>query len=269
MSSKQIRPLTVYRRENPEMYDYITSSFIMGNKKLSEKQIENEFYWWYGVVASKGDEQEDSQGIEAKIKRKRFFLKDENTRQNKVVGAEIGRLLLHGWYYDIQDFTKKISGYIISGYHSKIDRNKIINDSEFVDAVKHIRENLLYYYNHEHELKLYLMEKLYPEEIKPLLPEPPRKIKIYEIVMKDLKTRKEKFFKGGKDEIFNRHTLLEDYSEYLIELLDANGIGYMDIEQWKEQQQEWRDGYIDEIQKAYDSYDIEKKKVIQANNLLT
>ena len=73
-----------------------------------------------------------------------FFWKSENNRNNKLTISELGRLLLTGWHYNIEEYTLELLRYVERSYYKKVKENEAFNDLEIHSVVKHLRENIIY-----------------------------------------------------------------------------------------------------------------------------
>jgi hypothetical protein len=244
--SKHIRPLAAFKKANPKLYNGLN----FGNEGHSKKAQENEFYWTYAYV----NLNDFSKDLETRDPAP-FFWKDENNKNNKLTITELGRLLLTGWYYDIEDYTKELSLYILKAYEKKTKDAKGFNDMEFYKVVKQLRENIGYYYYHKDEAKYYLLESIFNNELKTLLPPPPQKIEDYERTLAFIsEVRKNQKKKGINHWIENAENW-ESYSYYLIEFLESLGVeDFLSFEDWiKEQEREGKEYYneLRESQKEY------------------
>lgn len=220
-----IRPISAYKKANPVQYGFYSSPGCLGLKGGSKKQEENNFYYVYAFFCS---------GIDRGTKESpNPFIMDATGRtlNNKTTVAELGRLLLTGWYYNLEEYAKQICGYIDRIYNNTAEKDRALLSGLMTQAVTHLRENLPYYAQHKEEAKLYLLQTLAKDEMKLLEPEKPVTLLLLD------KAREER-----EDEVANnlkknkRHyiVLAEDqqlYIEYLQELLDEAGIGYLTYEE--------------------------------------
>jgi len=268
--TKQIRPLTAYKKENPDLYRFFLDPIEKGVKR-SKKQQENDFYWNYcffnsDLYQSYGNIYSESRKSNPAFQ---FFFIDDNDKNHIATITELGRLMLTGWYYGIEEFTKEIVSHVYRGYLKINGHGKQVNDREFAEAVKHIRENIICYYDNRNELKIYLLDKFFNEEIKALLPEQPDEVQFYEWFIKVTDNEKKQNEKQDKDYYYKLADLQEGYIEYLIDLLDSHNIGYFSIEQYKHNQQlEWEKRRQKIIQ-AYEDYEEQKRKALISSRLLT
>jgi hypothetical protein len=242
---KQIRPLTVYKRLNPELYKILQMGYE--SKGLSAKQRENEFYFMYcfnnSGLYNPGLSYEDRKSTcECG-----FFWKDEENRNNKCTITEMGRLLLTGWYYGIEDFCKTVCQQLFNAWKYKQENSIEFNDLEFSEAVQHIRENIGYFYHHENDLKMYLLEHFFKEQMKPFLPEPPDELKTFTEVVDLLQGIKERNLKRDPDYYYKRCDDLENYVFYLEEILENYSIDHLDFEEYTAQEEEEGQKYFEKI----------------------
>ncbi|MEW6274210.1 MAG: hypothetical protein AB1556_03735 [Bacillota bacterium] len=176
-----------------------------------------------------------------------------NTPNNKCTITEMGRLLLTGWYYNIENFTKKIYRQIFNAYRYKAENGIQFNDLEFAEAVKHIRENIGYYYHHENELKIYMLEHFFKEYIKPFLPKQPKELEAFAWAVKIIQKEKERI-KRDPDYYWQRLDDLESYVTYLEEILEDHGIEYLSLEEYTAQRERNGEEYLErlsEIEREY------------------
>jgi len=218
-----IRPLAAFKNKNPEIYEAVNS--FCNKNNMSAKHKENEFYWHYCFMFGSFV---DSENLFPS-----FFFSDPGTFINKSTITEMGRLLLTGWYYNIEEFAKKTCQYIVNGYEKAEDKK--INDLEFAKAVKHIRENIGYYYHHEGDLKVYLMKKFFNEEIKEYLPEPSEELKSTQNAIDFINKIEKNCIKKDKNYYRNNMYFLEERTIYLEEILDNYGIEYLQEGEHKKQ----------------------------------
>lgn len=286
--SKQIRPLAAYKRDNPEIYESIMGLIA---EDLSAKGKENSFYFHYackfmGVERMKetlhpstidliermqihytenGKSKEHIEEVTDKIKRvhshltkieyNSFFFTVTGEETNMGTVSEIGRFLLTGWFYNVQDWSKEISGYVYNAY-KKIETSKdVFNDLDFQKAVKHIRENIRYYYNNSQELKLYILKTFFNDKLKTLLPAPPEKlsnhIEIIEFLTEVRKNNKAK----GVDFWINKASENERYYFYLQEILENLGIDdFLSLDDYTKEQNAENDEYWNEINNLEKDY---------------
>lgn len=225
-NADKIRPISVYKKVNPEMYKFysdVSKSLSDGN--LSEKQNDNMFYLCYAWSYFRKKN---------KDKYKPFFFNDDGNLNNKVSAAEIGRLLLTGWYYNFEDFCNGISENIVNAYLLKIEKLLPFNDLEYADATKYIRDNVLYFYNNQDDFKVYLLKHFFSEQIQPLLPEKPESLKRYDNGVNFLQSCVESWEKQEPLFFQKRYFQQDDYIGYLTEILDECGIDYLTPEQHRD-----------------------------------
>jgi hypothetical protein len=265
---KGIRPLTSFKKENPDLYDRLVNFIDGGGSGYSKKQQENEIYWNYcfftsGIVKRFDNVSEIINEPEPKDPSHKFFWKDAYTTNHKTLITEMGRLLLTGWYYNIEEFTKDICKNIYNGYLKANEKGKAFNEEEATKTLKNIRENIGYYYHNPDELKLYLLEIIFSEDVKKYLPEPPEEIKKHEWVVDVITSEKKRNLKQDKDYYYILSARQESYIEHLQEVLEEYGIvGYMSFEESKKKDEAKLDEYIEEVIKAHEQYDELKKKTL-------
>jgi hypothetical protein len=240
--SKVIRPLTAFKRLNPEVYKL----YLRNLESKSEKGRENEFYLWYGTLEL---------GIKGKDS---FFWTTQGNFTNKGTVSEVGRLLLYGWYYNIKDWTKEIGIYIYNAY-KKIESNKeTFNDLDFAKAVKYIRENITYFYQNKTELKLYILETFFNDEIQELLPQKPKELIEHESAIKFGETIRIYQRKKGVDYWINKSEDFEGYSYYLEEILENYNIDFLSFEDYIKKQNIDNNEYFDTIKRLEETYNSSK-----------
>ncbi len=262
---KHIRPLASFKKMNPRIYTLICSAFAE-KTGLSAKQKENEFYWNYCYFDS-GLNDFTQKWTEFNIPGhvNSFFWKDGNTANNKEIISEMGRLLLAGWNYNIEDFTKQICKYVFSAYQ----RTDAVNDNIFVEAINHVRENICYYNANELKMKGYLLEKLFPAEMKTLLPKPPKALEEFNEIMDMFRGWKTENLKKDPDHYYKLSQQMVEYSEYLQEILNSYHIPYMTKEELRIENDKEGSGYFDEVDKATAEYEVMKEAAYSGITLLT
>ena len=237
--SKQIRPLVAFKKINPEPYAFYSDVFEK-KKGLSKKAQENEFYWNYAYLKI---------NEKALITPPPFFWKSENNRNNKLTITELGRLLLTGWYYNIEEFTKELSGYVEKTYYKLVKEGEAFNDMEIYKVVKHLRENISYYYHKPEEAKYYLLESLFKKDLQKLLPPPPYKLKKHNEIIELLETVRKNQKTKGIDYWINKADELEGYSYYLQEFIEGLGVeDFLSLEEYTKEQNSGGENYIKEIE---------------------
>lgn len=292
--NKQIRPIAAYKKANPERYSLIFR--FRGETGGSKKDQENYFYYNYAFICS---------GIQAKIDQKPSpeqqelidglvsggisednaiklvlemrpdleniavfnpFFYDITGEQlkytNKTIITELGRLLLAGWYYGIVDKTKEICGYVYKSYQLKKEQ---FNEYEFSHAVKYIRENLIYFYRKPDELKFYILETFFNDQLQPLLPEQPQELKIYNEITELIKGDQACNLKRDKNHYIKRTYTLEGYAEYLQDILIQNGINYVEEKEYEEWIIAENTAYCEKIARIENEYkDLFRKELSEA-----
>lgn len=256
--SKQIRPLSAYKKAYREYYQMIDE--LTKDEATSKKGKENSWYWWYGSL------EVDIGGDNTSTKRREdpFFFNKDGGKNNKGTVSELGRLLLTGWYYNIEDRTKEISLFVYRSYHKKLARGDGFNDLEFKEAVKHIRENIGYYYHNKEELKLYILETFFNSDLKPLLPEPPELLESHD---KAIELLEELYKNKSKDWFKEQFFLVDSYWYYLSEILDSYDIPYFSLQEFKAKDDKEAEEYVAEIKQARNKY-REKLKALPLSKYL-
>ena len=257
--TKQIRPLIAFKKENPMLYTLIMKQLVSRfSGSRSTKQQENDFHFWYCFFESKINANVKGLELEERTKTRewQFFFKDPDTESNKSTVSEMGRLLLTGWYYgsEAEDFTQEVCQQIFSAWKFKLDNNQPFNDMEFGEAVKHIRENIGFYYYHRNELKIYMLKHFFMEQIKPMLPEMPEELKDFYAALDMLDRIKKANLKRNPDYYYQQYHHQENYISYLEELLDQYGIGYESFDEYIEKEERETEKYFQEIERLEQEY---------------
>ena len=292
--SKVIRPLVAFKKANPEIYLRFWNLITATSKKAQE----NEFYFIYaynylGVETVKEildpdqiklieytkeknlteDEiQKKIQDIKratyhlTKYEFNSFFFNTKEEYTNIGTVSEIGRLLLYGWYYDIESWSKEIGGYIYKAYKKIESRGEAFNDLDFKEAVKHIRENIGYYYQNEPELKLYILKTFFNDKLQELLPEKPKELKTYERAVEFFKEIRKNQKAKGIDYWIRKADNLELYNIYLQDILEEIGVvNYLSFEDWEKERNQENEEYYNELNNLYKEY---KKSILNDINRL-
>lgn len=256
MTDKHIRPIAAYKRVNPELYKHYNDIVsVLGLKAGSSKQKENNFYHAYGMYMCGESVTEDKTG---------FFVANDNY-VNICTITEMGRLLLTGWYYNIENFTIDICRKLYNAYAYKKNNNIVFNDLEFAKAIIYIRENAGYYYHNEDELKIYLLNHFFEKETKDLLPPAPKIFQIIDIVGREKKNN----LKSDKDYYYKRADFLDSYVEHLQDVLDEYNISYQTEDEHKEIYDKEEKEIISDIVKEIDEHEEKCKAILLKSNLLT
>jgi hypothetical protein len=217
--TKQIRPLTAFKKQNPEYFNIVNNLANTTSATKSKKGMENHLYFCYA-------------GIEMGLKRgDRFFVNNDNFT-NKTTISEIGRFLLTGWYYNIESFTKEVSIYIYNSFYKKVNAGEKFNDMEFAEVVKHIRINISYYFDNVNACKYKILQALHLNELKKALPEPSKEIKErikFEEFLKIDKNQKKK----GINHWIEKAEEMEAYCFLLKEKLEDLNIDHPTFEEFK------------------------------------
>lgn len=248
--SKQIRPLVAFKKENPELYSRYYNLAKEGT--TSKKGIENNFYLWYGALSLKPIKQK---GIDS------FLFTEAGDFTNKCTISEIGRLLLTGWYYDVEAYTKDVSNYVYNAYHKKIKTGENFNDLDYSEVVKHIRENISYYYNNQPELKYLILDRLFKETLHELLP-PPDKIKSHNKAIDLLAEIRTNQKRKGIDFWIKKTEDWEGYSYYLQDKIESLDNVYLSFEDWIKENNNKNNEYLREIEALIKEY----KEIVTNSN---
>lgn len=263
MSKKQIRPLAAYKKAHPEKWEKFYSKIIEG---LKGKSRDNEIYWFMGFA----NYMERSDDI---TKPDPFFhsgaVHDNLRVRNRMTAIELGQLYLHCWYYDIEEFGEDMAKYIKRSYHRKTEKGEKFNDSEFANAVRHIRDNIGHYYYNQNAAKLYILETFFSDEVKPLLPEPPEIVKEFERGSDFLNRLEKAWIKKDPDYFKNRMYFLESYVEYLQGILDYYPVSYDDEHEYKSVYDQRGKEYIDKLNNAHKEHRAAIISELDSNKQLT
>ena len=289
--SKTIRPLAAFKKDNSEIYKKLSTLSTASSLKAKE----NDFYFSYaayslGVESIKEilhprqidlinriknelsfTEEEKKNRIDrvkrgtqhlTKTEYDSFFFNERGEDVIKGTVSEIGRLLLYGWYYDIEDWAQEVALYIYKAYKKIEIAGEAFNDLEFKEAVKHIRENIGYYYHNEPELKLYILETFFNEKLQALLPEKPKELKSYEDTVESILEIRKNQKKKGIDYWINKTEDYEHYSFYLADILEEYNLEFLSFENYcKKEEEEAKDKYKN-IEKLRADY-----KALYINNI--
>jgi hypothetical protein len=298
--SKVIRPLASYKKLNPELYLSLWKLITATSKKSQE----NEFYFLYaysylGVETFKEILDPAQIKIIENIKKKENLTKDEIQKQierikkgtyhltkhefnsfyfnskeeftNIGTVSEIGRLLLYGWYYNIESWSIEIGGYIYNAYKKIESSGETFNDLDFKKAVKHIRENIIYYYQNEPELKLYILETFFNNKLQELLPEKPKELKEHDNAIEFLERLRIVQTKKGIDYWINRAEDFETYiyylNSYLEETYENYNFEFLNFEDWKKENKQYDNEYFNRVDKLDKNYKASYKDIIKKINL--
>lgn len=243
--SKIIRPLAAFKKTNPELYNL----YARDSESTSKKAQENEIYFSYCLFNL-----EDTEFKKRERGKDSFYFNAKGAYTNKGTVSEIGRLLLSGWYYNIEQWTQEVGKYIYRAYKKKESSGDPFNDLEFKEAVKHIRDNIGYYYNNKPELKLYILETFFNDKLQALLPEQPEELKSHNEIIETLLGIRKNQKKKGIDYWINKYESIDVYSYYLAEILEEYGIEFLSFDDWQLQEELDTDQYfknIDRLEKEY------------------
>jgi hypothetical protein len=211
----------------------------------SAKDRENTFYriWalWHSGIETLNEETDKWNPF--------FFANGQEV--NKSIIAEMGRLLLTGWYYNVEPFCVDVCQYV---YKSYLIKSQEFNELEYSKRLKQIRDNIGYYYHHQDDLKLFILESFFKSELQPLLPERPELLRLVDDLLQGQRLYKAKKLKQDKDFFFKKCEMQELYIAYLQEALEANGITYDEYEDFETQQKQECDEFAKEYTEAAQQY---------------
>lgn len=222
----------------------------------SKKEQENAFYRiyarWFSAIPwnlSNG----------GSIQWNPFYFDNHNGEVHNAIVTEMGRLLLTGWYFEVQPFAVDVCQYV---YKSYLKKGEAFNELEFAGRLKHIRENIGHYYLNPGDLKLYILESFFGDELTPLLPEKPEILQLVEVAHKAEQADKAKH---DKDYYFNLTCEQQEYIEDLQQALKLNCIPFQSFEDFTEDRKRQHQDFIREYMEANRDYrerignqDIEK-----------
>jgi hypothetical protein len=251
---KHIRPLIAFKKLNARIYNLICEA-VNSEESSSIKGKENNWYWMYAFISY--DEIFDSKNNPPS-----FFFKTNDKKNNKGTTIELGRLLLTAWTYDIESWALNVGSYVYKAYQKKISENEPFNDLEFKDAVKHIRENIVYYYSNESDLKLYILQKFFKTEVESLLPEKPKELKSINDAIGFLEKIHKARLKTNKNWYVENYYFLEDYVYYLQELLDEAQVkGYLSEAEFRQESEKENIIFHNKIKEMENKYKDQIKKL--------
>jgi hypothetical protein len=247
---KHIRPLSAFKRTNPKTYALAMSFVDSGSKK----DRENAFYriyarWYSGIPWDLSDG--------GPIQWNPFYFDKTNQEVNRAIVTEMGRLLLAGWYYNVQPFTVEVCGYI---YKSYLKKREAFNELEFADKLKHIRENIGYYVNNPNDLKLYVLESFFPDELAPMLPEKPEVLQLLEVAHK---SEQEEKSRHDKHYYFNLTCEQEAYIEHLHSILKEKCIPFQSFKDFTAEREKQHQDFIKQCIEADRAYRERVRKTAQ------
>lgn len=252
---KQVRPISVFKRKHPDRY----ALAMLYVEATSKKEQENSFYriyarWVSGIPWNLNE-------TKTSIQWNPFFFNDQNREVNNSIVTEMGRLLLTGWYYGIQPFTVEVCGYV---YKSYLKKSEEFNELEFTRKLKHIRENIGFYYHSPQELKLFILESFFSDELTPMLPEKPEILQIVEVAHKAEQADKAQH---DKDYYFNLTCEQQEYIDHLHQVLKLNCIPFQSFENFTAERERQHQEFIKECKEVHQAYRDGIRK-IDINNLL-
>jgi hypothetical protein len=219
--NRHIRPLISFKKCNPKLYNLLLKESLPGLEGQSKKDQENNSYYIYAWHFS-GIKSIDKT-LSGYEQYNPFFFDTSGSLKltHKTIVSELGRLLLTGWYYNIEDWAKEICGYV---YNSYLTKKEQFNEYKFTEVIKSIKENVGYYYHRPDELKLYILENFFKDELKKMLPEPPKKLQSHDEAVEFLMGMDKNLLKKNKNHYKERAMYLEDYTMYLEELIENAGM---------------------------------------------
>lgn len=224
--NKVIRPIIAYKKANPEKYDYYNNGTIMIKVNGdSKKQKENNFYYVYAFFnmgVSWGTHESPNPFI---------MSADGKTLNNTTTITEMGRLMLYGWYYGIEDFTKEICGYFNNVYNNTLDKDRAMMAGLMTKTASHVRENLGYYYHNKDSMKLYLMQQLAREDLDKIAPAKPDLLLIVDAAIKEAYETEAANLRKNKRHYIRLSYNQDTYISYLQGLLDEYGIRHRTFEE--------------------------------------
>ena len=132
---KVIRPLAWFKKQYPELVEFIISDVSTQSKKSEDNCI---YMWfcWSGTNVATGNK-----GLP------NWYFDKKGNDINKGLKVLIGQIVMYGRFYDVEDFSKTVGANIINNHCKK-------NDAYCKRAAKMIRENFIYYYHNQEELKV-------------------------------------------------------------------------------------------------------------------
>lgn len=148
--NKVIRPLSKWKKQNLERWKNVYLPLIEDNAIESKKGVENEFYFFFCLLNL------EETDFRSRSEKDSFFFTSKGFHTNKVMVSEIGRIMLLGWYYNIEAWTNEIALCVYRAYKEREKNNETFNSIEVSRKLKHIRENIGYYYNNASEANLLL-----------------------------------------------------------------------------------------------------------------
>jgi hypothetical protein len=160
---KEIRPLTVYKKKYPDIYEMYVQALMISTTS-SKKAQENDIYWAYCFTQFCTLYLDDEESRVNLIKSP-FFFKPGGDWANRCLISEMGRLLLTGWYLDSQfgtqsatEFTMDVCRFVFDRYNEIVAEGKRIDLSKLRHIVRGIRRDLDYFYfdDHQDEAKQYI-----------------------------------------------------------------------------------------------------------------
>lgn len=243
---KHIRPLKAFTKANPEYVQRILRD--CEDDKLSKRGKDRKVYYELGFGAV----------INAKNKVFGKTIGNEHFsweawfgttwfQRNKCTLVEIGQLYLHAWYYGKTDFSEELAIYIFNAFNKKVKAGERFNDSEFSQLVKHLRENIGYYFHNPDKAKLKIIKALFPDELKKINPPRNKELAIHYEVESIIEARIKHLKSKGVESIIEDIFSWEEYSLYLMELLGEYDIPFMSLNEYKESEKEDNEKYFKEI----------------------
>lgn len=140
------RPLKAYKKANKEYYNFINTNLIVevGSKKTNE----NNFYYHFAIQKLIEIDKNLSTPPETN---EIFFYKNREIAINKGAIIELGRLLILGWYYNLEDYAKELCLLIVKQYLEN-KKAKIKTDRlNLMNIIHYIKINIIYFSNNKLE----------------------------------------------------------------------------------------------------------------------
>jgi hypothetical protein len=148
------RPLQAYKKANKEYYNFINTNLIVevGSKKTNE----NNFYYHFAIQKLMKIDENPSTPIETNHiffyenkGNESFFYKNKSIAINKGAITELGRLLIVGWYYNLEDYAEEFCLLIIKQYFKNIKAKIKTDRGNLIHIIDFIKSNIIYYSNND------------------------------------------------------------------------------------------------------------------------
>jgi hypothetical protein len=258
---KHIRPLKAFTKANPDVIEMIHR--YCETDKLSERGKVRLIYYRFGkqLIYKVGNE---LYGENAHYSITTPFLGEPGTDRNKCTLVEIGQLYIHAWYYGETRFSEELTIYIFNAFNKKVKAGEPFNDLDFSELVKHLRENLGYYFNNPERAKLKIVKTLFNDELKKINPPRNKELAIHYEVEAIIEARIKHLKSKGVESIIENLFNWEDYALYLMELLGEYDIPFMSLNEYKESEKEDNEKYFKEISEIEEE---EEKELLNRINV--